>query len=310
MFACRQPARMFAEFLPVRGTAMRRRHTRPTAFTLVELLVVIGIIAIMISILLPTLAGARQRAASVQCLSNLRQQGQAMVMYANIHKGYIPTVVGTSIYVFPESICERLSSLMKGNTKIYYCPSNELLPPGTQSKITPDDFYPPYYGKLWPGGAPSGTGGRILYWWVGNPNASDWLDVPTRTGLNDDKPRFAPAGAPPPPPAPAAPYPPYHVYRDVDGDGMTRDEYMRKLGDKNVAEIVVSTDWSGQIGGTNRGWFFVHGKQAWMAANAPVADKKKLYRSWKNNLYGDGHAESKRPDEVEWRWGPNGPACW
>ena len=37
---------------------------------------------------------------------------------------------------------------------------------------------------------------------------------------------------------------------------------------------------------------------------------KKLYRSWKNNLYGDGHAESKRPDEVKWRWGPKGPACW
>ena len=288
---------------------MSRRHTGRTAFTLVELLVVIGIIAIMISILLPTLAGARQRAASVQCLSNLRQQGQAMVMYANIHKGYLPSAVGTSIYVFPESICERLATLMKGNTKIYYCPSNELLPPGTQSKITPDDFYPPYYGKPWPGGAPTGTGGRILYWWVGNPDAADFLGTPNRLGTGDDKERF---GAPPPPVPP--PHKAYVVHRDSDGDGNIRDEYMRKLGDKNVAEIVVSTDWSGQIGGTNRGWFFVHGRQAWLRNDPPGSakpeDAKKLYRSWKNNLYGDGHAESKRPDEVQWRWGPGGPACW
>jgi hypothetical protein len=112
-----------------------------------------------------------------------------------------------------------------------------------------------------------------------------------------------PAGA-------AKPYPAYVTHRDVDGDGMIRDEYMRKLGDKNVSEIVVSTDWSGQIGTGNRGWFFIHGKQAWMAPTATPAERKKLYRSWKNNLYGDGHAESKRPDEVEWRWGPGGPACW
>jgi hypothetical protein len=269
----------------------------------------------MISVLLPTLAGARQRAASVQCLSNLRQQGQAMVMYANINKGYIPSSVGTSIYVFSESQSEQLATLLKGSIKIYYCPSNELLPPGTQTKITPDDFYPPYFGKPFPGTAPAGTAGRILYWWVGNPNASDWPDLPTRTGTDgngvaDDKARFAPAGAPPAPPAPAKPYPTYVIHRDSDGDGMIRDEYMRKLGDKNVAEIVVSTDWSGQIGGTNRGWFFVHGKQAWMAPNMSASDKKKLYRSWKNNLYGDGHAETKRPDEVEWRWGPAAPACW
>jgi prepilin-type N-terminal cleavage/methylation domain-containing protein/prepilin-type processing-associated H-X9-DG protein len=66
------------------------RMRKKAGFTLVELLVVIGIIAVLISILLPAMSRARGQANSLWCLSNLRQMGMAINMYAGANKGSLP----------------------------------------------------------------------------------------------------------------------------------------------------------------------------------------------------------------------------
>lgn len=302
---------------------MRRTDQGRMAFTLVELLVVIGIIALLISILLPTLARARQNAESVQCLSNLRQIGQAAIMYAQFNKNWFPQpcpgaqiqIPGSSpakyhgttdsTYRFSQSQAEVLSSLMKGQNKMWYCPSNQFNPPAGQPAITPADFYP-LPGQSWI--STPITSGRITYWWLANPNSDDYRGPLVPSSMNGMVRNFGTTS-----PGTVSPTFPYGcpAFCDSNNDGSIRDEYMRRPGEKNATRIVICTDQSGQLT-SGQGWFFIHGKIAKVepGSTTTVADCAKLTRSWKNNLYGDGHAGMVRPTEVDWRWAPNGPACW
>jgi len=122
------------------------RQIRNTGFTLIELLVVVAIIAILMAILLPSLARSREQARNVVCLSNLKQIGMAVNIYGEEEQGYLPAplqgeeVMGSYYITWDRALSRYIGNEVQWNVNglenakpeiyrntVFHCP-NDMTP--------------------------------------------------------------------------------------------------------------------------------------------------------------------------------------
>ena len=175
---------------------------RPPAFTLIELLVVIAIVAILAALLLPALAGGKERARRVQCKNHMRQFAIAVHLYADDHLDLLPS--GRSESGNPEdSHLPVVSGNTRSNLLNYLGTWRVLECPGLGTPFgTAAGYYYPNYGYVlgynYLGGHADTPWPRFREFpgWISPQRASENSSLVLLTDLNDWSPGYAKTFAP------------------------------------------------------------------------------------------------------------------
>jgi prepilin-type processing-associated H-X9-DG protein len=104
---------------------VRRSSRNRPAFSLVEMLIVIGILIVLMALLLPAMNRAREQSRRVVCAGNLHNMGAAIMKYATENNGKLPQHFGNSYWLFDIPLKTRDAMVTAGAVrKSFYCPSN------------------------------------------------------------------------------------------------------------------------------------------------------------------------------------------